>query len=428
MKRETIKVLLIKLIETFPKRIQKIFFRTIIESRFLFFKIKFLITSQKNIDPTKIYWISPNRIIKCLSPRLRKGYFNFEQIRGSVVGGDWDQVNCKFETNIDVFEAIKERANKQVEWQDTKYYKRILREVKRGNFLYGIKNKTDLDTRCRYLDSLYVNIKRNGYHLSRNIYHKNITFGEVEVNIGRDGDYIFRDGIHRLSIAKILGIKSIPINVFVRHKKWQDFRNFLFTQAKHCGRQLPQSPIHPDLLDIPYDKEPEEIWKKIKLHLSDPGPMLDITAKMGFWCQKFEDLGYMCYGIEKDRDLYQIMERIKKAEGREFQTFNKPLFELEFLKKINFKVVFALNIFQNLSRKKGYFELITFLKNFRTDILFIESSNSKIDQIKSLEKIFKESDLVNFIIENSSLSKSKLIYTLKSGRQILKLYNEDYIN
>jgi len=35
---------------------------------------------------------------------------------------------------------------------------------------------------------------------------------------------MLNSGIHRLSIAKILGIKEIPIQFIVRHKKWLKHR------------------------------------------------------------------------------------------------------------------------------------------------------------------------------------------------------------
>jgi uncharacterized lipoprotein YehR (DUF1307 family) len=75
-----------------------------------------------------------------------------------------------------------------VEWQDTKFYKRVLRQAESGKFVWGVKNKDDLDKQCKHLDSLYESIKNRGYRLNRNNYDKNIAFDEIDVNIGRNGN------------------------------------------------------------------------------------------------------------------------------------------------------------------------------------------------------------------------------------------------
>jgi len=428
MKREDLKVLIIKIVGMFPIKMQKIVLKTIIETRYMMFRIKCACTTQKNTaDPAKIYWISPNRITKCLSPEDRKGYFNSGKIRGKIVGGNWDNTNYEFTNTIDVYEAFKKRVREGLEWRDTEYYKRVLRQVKSGNFVYGIRNEADLDKRCEYLDSLYESIKNEGYLLSRNNYHENITFGEIDVNIGRNGEYIFRDGIHRLSIAKVIGLKCVPVMVFVRHKKWQEFRDFLSSHAQRHGGKLYQPPIHPDLADIPYDVKHydyEALMKTIKLHLGkETGIMLDIGANIGFWCHKFEDLGYQCYAVERDPALCQIMEKIKIAENKKFQIINKSIFEVEFIKHMEFDVVLALNVLHHfLKTKTMYFQLIDVLKNLKTYKLFFEPHRFEEDQMKDAYVNYTETEFVNFLLEHTSLTKSETIYTDKNGRHIFKLF------
>jgi SAM-dependent methyltransferase len=425
MKREDIRILIIKIVDMFPVRMQNTILKTIIEARYLIFKIKFAYAIQKKrVNPAKIYWVSPNRITKCLSPENRKGYFNSEKMRGRIIGGDWDRTNYEFANTIDVYEAFRKRVRERIDWQDTEYYKRILKEVKSGNYLYGIKNKADLDERCKYLDSLYENIKKEGYRLNRNIYHKNITFDEIDVCIGRNGDYIFRDGIHRLSIAKIIGLKYVPVTVFIRHKEWQAFRDFLFAHARRLGGQLYQPPVHPDLVDIPHNMEHEDLWKAIKLHLGkETGVMLDIGANIGFFCHKFEDLGYQCYAIERDPILCQIMKKIKKAENKKFQIIERSVFEVEFIRNIKFDVVLALNIFHHfLKTKTTYLQLIDLLKNLKTAELFFESHRFEEEQMRDAYANYRETEFVNFLLEHTSLSKSELIYVTKSGRHVFKLF------
>lgn len=46
-------------------------------------------------------------------------------------------------------------------------------------------------------------------------------FDQISVNVARDGKLLFNNrGLHRLSIAKIVGVEKIPISVVVWHSKW----------------------------------------------------------------------------------------------------------------------------------------------------------------------------------------------------------------
>ena len=39
------------------------------------------------------------------------------------------------------------------------------------------------------------------------------------MNLSRDNKYILNDGWNRFIIAKILGLKTIPVRVLIKHKK-----------------------------------------------------------------------------------------------------------------------------------------------------------------------------------------------------------------
>jgi len=429
MNREYIQVLIIRFVSMLPKLIQKSIFKSIIETRYLIFRIKYkLFSRNENLaDPGRIYWITTDRIVRCISPEDRKGFFSSRKIRGKVVGGDWDLTNYEFAKTIDVYEAFKKRINEKVDWKDTEYYKRILGEVKSGNFIYGIRNEHDLDERCKYLDSLYETIKKEGYHLNRYNYIQNVTFNEIDVNIGRTGEYIFRDGIHRLSIAKILALKYVPVTVCVRHKNWQEFRDFLFFNSeKLYNKRLFKPLVHPDLVDIPIKNRrynPENLWKAIKFSLEkDAGAMLEIGAKIGFWCHKFEDLGYDCYAVEQDPELFYIMQKIKVAEKKKFKIINRSILDVGFIQNIEFDVVLALDVFYHfLKTKKMYFQLINLLKNLKTKQFFFGLHNFE-DSMKNINLNYTETQFVDFLLQNTDLTKSELIHKNKNGSHFFKLF------
>lgn len=423
------KTVMLNLINRLPTRLPYIVFKTITEIRFLKFRIKLAYSAHRSIpNPSKVYWISPKRIIyhtnflkneDAEKVHFAGRVFDSKTMRGKVVGGNWDITPYKF-TDLTVYKSLKKRIEDRAEWQDTEYYKTMLKLAESGLYCWGVKNKDDLNRRCKYLDSLIASIKNNGYRLNRH--------DEIDVNIGRNGEYLFQNGVHRLSIAKILGIKYVPVMVFVRHKKWQEFREFMVSYAKQQRRgRLYQPIVHPDLADVPYyDLEGhncEDIMKAIKLHLGpEKGVMLDIGANIGFFCHKFEDLGYQCYAIEVDPVTFRILKKIKIAENKKFETINRSIFDMEFIKKMKFDVVLALNVFHHfLKTKTEFIKLKALLKNLKTDQMFFEAHRYDDAQMKDAFVNYTQPEFVDFILQHTSLNKSEVIYSAKNGRTIFKL-------
>ena len=276
---------------------------------------------------------------------------------------------------------------------------------------------------------MYESIKK-GYRCNRNIQSKNAEYDEVEINIGRNGEYLFQNGVHRLGIAKILGIKSVPVMVFVRHKKWQEFREFVISYAQRMGtcigNKLYQPIVHPDLDDIPYLHGCQNRLNSIIPQLGEKkGTMLDIGANLGFFCHKFSDLGYQCYAIEQDSDTFYILEKIRIAEKQKFKAINKSIFDVELIKTMKFDVVLALNIFHHfLKRKKHFFNLKIFLKKLKTYELIFEPHQHHEKQMKGAYVNFTETEFIDFLLRHTSLNESKLIHTAKYGRHIFKLYKK----
>jgi 2-polyprenyl-3-methyl-5-hydroxy-6-metoxy-1,4-benzoquinol methylase len=436
---EKFRILAIKIIGMLPEKLQNLVFRITTETRYIIFRIKLTrVNSNNTPSPAKIYWISPERIV--YHTNYQKKNNNAETIpfwdrvfgkemRGKVVDGNWDITNYRF-TDLAVYKSFRQRIIEGMDWQDTEYCKGILKGVESGRFAYEIRNRHDLDNRCNYNDSLYKSIKNEGYHLSRNVYDKSIAYDEIDVNIGRNGEYLFQNGAHRLSIAKILGLKYVPVRVFVRHKKWQDFRQFVLSYTQnscHLKRgKLYQPIVHPDLADVPYDLDDhdcEDLIKAISRHLGKKGgTMLDLGANVGFFCHKFEDLGYRCSAIENDPATIQILEKIKIAENKKFVVISKSIFEVKFSKNMKFDVVLALNIFHHfLKRKTEFVKLKELLKNLKMDVLFFEPHLYHEVQMKGGYVNFTPTEFVDFILQNTSLTKSEVIYTAKNGRTVFKL-------
>jgi len=134
-----------------------------------------------------------------------------------VADGDWDLTR-----RVELADAVKHRAIYQHfvhgrPWLDTdlfreNYAERLLREpIKKHNTLKGLANYYD-----RTVDALFKDMKRNGFDRGRKL---------PRVVIGRGGEiFLTSQGNHRIAMAKILGIETIPCRVQCRHLVWIDER------------------------------------------------------------------------------------------------------------------------------------------------------------------------------------------------------------
>ncbi len=192
---------------------------------------------------------------------------------GKIVGGDWDLSNSKFKFNTiykadnsseTIYQSLKMRFHERKDWTETPLVKgwlKLIREGKRAG--HGCTTEDLVFQRFEKLDLLYHEIKTYGYKSKLDIINSSYRdpakvvpsrnpelfwyqYDEVVVNVGRGGEFLFVGGHHRLSMALIAGIDSIPVRLFVRHNLWQEYRDQLY-----LGKvTLDNAEIHPDLVDV----------------------------------------------------------------------------------------------------------------------------------------------------------------------------------
>ena len=405
-------------------------------SRIMITRIRTYIGRYNIPHPDRIYWIDPNRIIYHTNYNpggkdipFRDRVFDPDKDKGKVIGGNWDISNYKF-AEMNSYKAFEDRILKNAAWSDTEYYKQMLIDIDRGKSRWNCSNRDELNTRCEYLDSLIKSIQENGYKLSDEVQIENnksylYKMEEVTVNIGRNGEILFENGRHRLAIAKILKIPEIPVKIVVRHKEWQKFREYMINYSKEFGGELYQPTIHPDLSDIPYHHDCEGRFNAIMKSMNNlsGGKVLDIGAYIGYFCHKFEDMGFKCYAVELFHELSHIMRGIKKAENKNFEIIEKSIFEVEKIDTVKFDVVIALNIFHHfLKTEVEYNKLKQLLGRIKTDIMIFEPHLPNEPQMRNAFVNYNVEKFVNFILEYSSLNKSELIYTASDDRKVFKLY------
>jgi len=180
------------------------------------------------IDPLKITSVDPKNIQR-VTGRRWKPWSELIQKIGQVSTGDWDKTNPtelpdekKYPKEFDqhtVHQAFLSHFEKGISWKETSHYQKKLEKAESDQEFKHIKMKLN------QYDNLYKSINKTGYKSQIQLCGPSNTFidtrlGEILVDIGRDGEILFVDGRHRLSIAKILGLDSIPVFILVRHEKW----------------------------------------------------------------------------------------------------------------------------------------------------------------------------------------------------------------
>lgn len=201
-------------------------------------------------DPLSIYWIDPAEIEYVTGRGPNPGRFQWQQL-GTVRGGDWDRSTERFE-ELDRVRPIVDHYENGVPWDQTQLYHD------------GTSTETVIK-RIDRIEKLYKSISEEGYRMMDQLVEEDIVdpgkhrlpevlvrVDEVVVDIGRDGEFLFVDGRHRLAIAKILDIGEISVRISARHEEWQRTREAVNQAA--TAEELPESIRdhldHPDLQDV----------------------------------------------------------------------------------------------------------------------------------------------------------------------------------
>lgn len=194
---------------------------------------------ESEIDPYRVLYVNTNDIYD----RNKVVVDPSKRYLSHVIGGDWDQEYPPFEDNL-LYRSMKKHFVHGTPWKETQLYQEVIHG---DEFWRGIEQKSEFKERTQYIDKLYNSIRKEGYKTQKALRGKNPARPmEVKVKIGRNGNYFYLNGKHRLSIAKILGIEQIPVNVTVRHVKWQNLREEIVNKRR-IPEKLKLNPDHPDV-------------------------------------------------------------------------------------------------------------------------------------------------------------------------------------
>jgi len=199
--------------------------------------------SVKNLT-NMIFWVSPKRIQFCtpsskytdLNQHERdrdhphafydRGYFYEDIWKGRVLSKSWDNATLKFSELLE-YKAIHEHINNIERWKDSMFANRMKKYMLMTNkesagAQYRFQEFNDPDefalAREKQINELIESIRDTGMQPvgGKGCYESKLD--DISVNQTRTGDLLFNNrGHHRLSIAKILNIKLIPVQLIVKY-------------------------------------------------------------------------------------------------------------------------------------------------------------------------------------------------------------------
>lgn len=215
-------------------------------------------------DPFKIVSIDPHEIEYVTARGPNPGQFQWQDL-GTVQGGDWDRSDEGVE-DLPVVRALRQRFEEGRAWEDIPFIQRVRTEAERGNPLWrDCTSSEDVDRACEQVDKLYERIRTEGYRSKRELLNSGDieprdgptgrfeSYDEVVVDVGRDGEFLFVDGRHRLAIARILDLGEIPVRISARHADWQRARDE-YAAGTNPAELPDRHGTHPDLQDVLSDE------------------------------------------------------------------------------------------------------------------------------------------------------------------------------
>lgn len=179
------------------------------------------------LDPFKIIWTSPDKINR-FSRREYPQDANATRLFGTVKNGEWDQRSDiptkpgydgtpaylyhadSYEETI-IHQSLKQRFVDGTPWTKTPIVSEARSLLDSNHGLWrGCDSEAAIRQRCGEIEALYDQIATDGYQNQfdlikqgevRHVGFLEALANEILVDIGRDGEFLFANARHRLSIA-----------------------------------------------------------------------------------------------------------------------------------------------------------------------------------------------------------------------------------
>lgn len=332
-----------------------------------------------------------------------------------TVDGDWDELKLPFD-QLDIYKSFACITQEKSDWTDTALFQRLRSEIKSGKGRWGCRSEDDLLKKLRYFEGVFDDMREFGYIASHD-------YDQISVGVGRHGDLLLSNGRLRLTFAKLLNIPHIPVTIAARHPEWVKFKREILNFALHqSNRKLYAPALHPDLESIPAyhsNKRFELIRRNL---ISKTGKMLDIGCHWGYFCHRFEELGFECTGVEIETENFYFLERLKRACNRKFHIVNQSIFDYVQQSGGQYEVVLALAIFHHFVKTEENLQrLKKLLAELRTREMYFLPHLPSESQMRDVYWNPTENEFVDFILKNSRLTNVRHIGYAMDGRSLYQL-------
>ncbi|HXV99379.1 MAG TPA: class I SAM-dependent methyltransferase, partial [Anaerolineae bacterium] len=329
---------------------------------------------------------------------------------------DWDDLSLVFE-RLEFYQAFIAVVYRIQNWYGTPFFQQTVAQLKAGQEAWGCRTEAELQARLQTFEELYREVKTTG-----RMPHQ--PHDPLSVNIGRHGDLLLNKGEHWLAIAKLLGLSRIPILIAGRHEQWVQFKHELMAYTLQQPNDALYAPLlHPDLAWIPAHRGHERFELIQQALLSAGGTMLDIGCNLGYFCHRFENLGFSCTGVEFDPTNFYFLEKLKRAANKQFQVVNGSIFDyVEQEPGRYYDVVLALAIFHHFIKAESTLaQLKNLLANLKIGELYFQPPQRWDPQMRGAYWNPSEEEFVAFILEYSNLKQATYLGRQAGGRSFYRL-------
>lgn len=359
---------------------------------------------------------------------------------GDVLPGDWDlDVRTVPFTNYPLYRGLHQRFIEEKPWTETEY-QAIAESYVEKRVVAGKVAEADREAavaeRLENLDRLFATIKRDGYKTQKELAEagdspvaasSNESKGhdEIRVAINRQGRYMSVDGRHRLTIARLAGVESVPVNVVARHAEWHAFRTDVLAWASEHKGRVYQQIDHPDLSDIPaghHDDRVPILLKGLEGYDATGKTLIDIGAHWGHMSYQMEKVGFQATAIEHGDENIYFAQKLRDANNGHYDIFAGSVFDFPEPEKID--VVLALNVLHHLCRSwENHDRLIQFLRRIQPELILFESHRAPfVSQMKNAFRNYSPWEFADFVAHHSGLTNFELLGKADDGRLLFKFW------
>lgn len=248
-------------------------------TKFTYFVQKNVENNQReaNIDPYVLYEVPPEDV---RSPSGSS--FDFLIDTGRVVGGDWD-LKRNYIIEGSYFKSFRQHFQDGKPWKNTPLYYGLLQNIKNGENTRYVSEE-ELQAKFSMYENIYNDFLNEEYRLQselvqdfnydlpgnggRALFHdytkSSLIRHEISVNIARDGTLIWNDGRHRLALAALAGIDTVPVRVLVRHQQWQDLRDRVARAADTAAKNRSSKQMMKKHISKMFSEELDDIYQGIE--------------------------------------------------------------------------------------------------------------------------------------------------------------------